>query len=103
MLGRVLTKHGYNVALASSGREALQKIATKTLDLIIMDLNLPDIGGLELDKLIRSRNPATKRIILTGMAPENNGGNREETPKILIKPLTAEELISAVEEILNGK
>ncbi len=81
----------------------MERIAAKAPDLAIVDLGLPDIDGLELNKLIRIRSPSTKRIVLTGLPPENNGENPEDTPRILVKPLTAEELISAVEETLNGE
>ena len=102
VLGRVLTKNGYDVILAINGREALAKLAVKAPDLIIIDLDLPDINGLELSKLIGVRCPATKRMILTGLPPEKNELDSEMTPHILVKPLTAEELIAAVKETLNG-
>ncbi len=54
-LGTSLTAHGYQVTGASSGREALDVLATETPDLIILDLGLPDMNGLDLVKLFRER------------------------------------------------
>lgn len=103
VLGRILTRKGYSVAFASSGREAIEKIAIKPPDLAIIDLNLQDMNGLELSRLMIIRSPKSKRIILTGMLPEQSAREKgsQEALRILVKPITSEELLAAIEQTLN--
>lgn len=101
VLARVLAKQGYCVDSATTGNEALEKIAARKPDLTIVDLDLPDINGLELCRLIGARCPRAKQIILTGLPPERNEVSTDCVPRILVKPMTAEELIAAVEKTLN--
>jgi DNA-binding response OmpR family regulator len=56
-----LRKSGYDVALASNGRTALEAIAQKTPDLVILDVMLPELSGTEVASRIRS-NPATASL-----------------------------------------
>jgi two-component system, OmpR family, KDP operon response regulator KdpE len=53
-LQRSLTAHGYEVFTASSGEEALEVIAHHRLDLMLLDLGLPGISGLEVSKRVRA-------------------------------------------------
>ncbi|MFA5112825.1 MAG: response regulator transcription factor [Candidatus Margulisiibacteriota bacterium] len=59
-----LTSEGYNVALAKTGREGLLLLANFRPDIVILDLGLPDLPGLEVMKKIRART-ATPVIVLT--------------------------------------
>jgi DNA-binding response OmpR family regulator len=56
-----LRKSGYDVALASNGRAALEAIAQKTPDLVILDVMLPELSGTEVASRIRS-NPSTASL-----------------------------------------
>ena len=51
---------------ASDGREAMQKLESFQPDLILMDIRLPDVSGLELTKAIKVKTPHVKVVILTG-------------------------------------
>jgi DNA-binding NtrC family response regulator len=101
-MNRILQKQGYDVNAAKSGKEAIDKVSAKFYDLAIIDLNLPDINGLDVYNIITARSPRTKKIILTGLPPEKRGGDTsdEETFDVLVKPLSAEELIQAVKNKL---
>ena len=89
-----------------SGKEALQFILTMPApDIILLDISLPDMNGLELCTLIRQHNKTTKIIGLTsanetGLITQllTRGGNG-----YLLKNMEREELITAVSEVLNGK
>jgi two-component system KDP operon response regulator KdpE len=64
-----LGAQGYRVLEASDGKTAMQELAN-TPDLIILDLGLPDIQGLELLREIRSRNDSTPIVVLSSRAEE---------------------------------
>jgi CheY-like chemotaxis protein len=55
MLSRRLARKGYAVATASGGRETLDAIAATPFDLLLLDVMMPDINGLEVLKSLRTR------------------------------------------------
>jgi len=61
LMTEVLSFNGYNVLSARDGKEALSKIKKERVDLIILDINLPDINGYDVFKLILN-NEKTKNI-----------------------------------------
>ena len=65
LLNILLTRAGFEVDFASSGREALKKTIADHYDAIMLDLILPDISGMEiLDKLAQRKPEAMRRIIV---------------------------------------
>ncbi len=67
-LERILDEESYDLYLASNGREALNLTKREDIDLILLDLNLPDIDGIELLKKIKDDFPHILVIIITGYA-----------------------------------
>lgn len=63
---RILTPEGYSVDGASNGREAMGKLGKNGFDLVITDLKMPDIDGIELIRWIRNSKPDTGIIVITG-------------------------------------
>jgi DNA-binding NtrC family response regulator len=92
----------YYVELVSSPSEALEKINDVKYDLIITDLMMPGIDGLELIKKIREIDPELKIIMMTGYATMKTAllAMREGASKYISKPFTREELITAVNAVL---
>lgn len=56
------------VAQASNGREALKMLETLDIDLVLTDVEMPDVGGLELCAAVRTRRPELKVVVLTTFA-----------------------------------
>jgi len=97
---KILIKKGYHVDQAVTKIEAIQKIEEKVYRLILLDLRIPGVKGLELLELIRDRRPESKVIIVTGYA---NIETAVETAKLgaidfLSKPFTPNEVRSATEK-----
>lgn len=65
-LGAMLTRAGYEVTTASSGAEAIALLDEQTFDLLIVDLKMPGIDGMQVVAAARTRHPDTAVIILTG-------------------------------------
>jgi len=61
-----LTRRGYDVVAASSGREAVEQFAQITPDVTLLDLRLPDMDGIEVLKRLRERNSSSGVVVLTG-------------------------------------
>lgn len=98
---------GYLQIAASlqSGKEALEYLKTQTPDIILLDINLPDIDGLQLCETIRKNNKQVKIIGLTSTNEAGiitqflaKGGNG-----YLLKNMEREELLTAIDEVMDNK
>jgi phosphate regulon transcriptional regulator PhoB len=100
-----LKKEGFHLATASDGEETLRKVRTGHLDLIILDLMLPGIHGMELCRILRN-NPRTAHvpiIMLTAKSEESDKVRGLETgaDDYMTKPFSPKELIARVKAILR--
>ena len=64
--GKVLAAEGYHVVSAANGREALERLKQEAVALVVSDLRLPDLDGLELLKLVREHRPEAEVVMITG-------------------------------------
>jgi DNA-binding NarL/FixJ family response regulator len=89
---------------ASSGEELLERIASSDTDIIIMDISIPDISGIELTKQISKKYPKIKVLILSMYTKDVFITNaiKAGAKGYLPKNTTREELIKAIFEIYNG-
>jgi CheY-like chemotaxis protein len=63
---QVLEGAGYRVVEASSGKEALRRLQERPFDLVITDILMPDMDGLELTKVLHHRFPDIKIVVISG-------------------------------------
>jgi two-component system chemotaxis response regulator CheY len=97
---------GFFVEEAGSGFEALKALPTRRFDLIITDINMPDINGLELISFVRS-NPAYNTIPLIIVSTEKSDEDKKRglalgASSYIIKPFSKEDLMTAVNGVLKG-
>jgi CheY-like chemotaxis protein len=104
---RLLEKQGHSVISAISGREAMEAIETQTFDLILMDVQMPDMNGFEATQAIREGERGTGNrvpiIALTAHAMEGDR-NRCLTAGMdgyVSKPITAQALLAAIDNALS--
>jgi two-component system, OmpR family, KDP operon response regulator KdpE len=97
-----LNEAGYNAKAVDCGEEALYEIAAKNPDLVLLDLVLPDIHGLEVLRRVRDSS-FTPMIILSGMAQDRDKirALEEGADDFMSKPFSAEELIARVTALLR--
>ncbi len=99
---RILEKAGHIVAIAENGKEALRILAEQTFDLILMDVQMPEMGGFEATALIRQKEELTGRHIpIIAMTAHAMAGDRERCldagmDDYLAKPLAASSLLEMV-------
>ncbi len=103
MIRRNLEFVGYKAYKASSAGEAFELLDKLSFDLVITDMKMPRISGLELVKYIRSNFRHIGIMMVTGYATIEGAVNAVQhgVDNYLAKPFTDEELISSVREILN--
>ena len=103
----ILRSYGYQVVLAGDGLEALEIYENngKEIDLVILDLLMPNLGGKETLVRLRELDPAPKVIICSGYGSRGNGLQQIITSRINMvhKPFKPEELVFAVRQTLDGK
>jgi CheY-like chemotaxis protein len=104
VLSQELTLLGYHVLAATSGEEAISKASDECPDLIIMDIRMPKMDGLEAVARIRN-NPKTRSIPIIAATGNALPGDREKCldsgcDDYLAKPFTHRELRAAIEKLL---
>ena len=97
---KILSKRDFHVDQAVTKAEALEKIEQKAYALVVLDLKIPEVNGLELLKAIRDRRPETMVIIITGYASIETAveASRMGAVDYLPKPFTPEEIRDAAEK-----
>jgi two-component system cell cycle response regulator DivK len=103
----VLEAEGYSVVKATTGWEALDQIKTGLPDLILMDIQLPDIDGMTLARIIRA-NEAARETVILAMTAFAMKGDREKIIKTgcndyISKPINVENFISKVRKYLDTR
>lgn len=97
----ILKGVGYNVDKAYTGQEALNKIKKRDYDLVLLDLNLPDMMGDEVAEEIEQNSKFTDIIFITGYSMLKESVKHEQNEKkILMKPINPEELVKVTKKKL---
>lgn len=104
VLKRFLSKHGYEVLEASSGRKALEILRSNDVDLILCDFKLDDMDGAEVLKAIKEINAAVPVIIITGYSNIKTAVEVMRLGAIdyVTKPLLPEEILLTIRKALEA-
>jgi two-component system, cell cycle sensor histidine kinase and response regulator CckA len=105
--GDVLRTLGYTVLIAEDGEHALQVMTDHDapIHLVISDINMPRMDGLEFVGMLRAAYPNMKALLVSGQGPQYLVDNRDRIPDgvhFLAKPVTMGELASRVRQILDA-
>lgn len=101
-----LTREGYRVVIASDGQKALQEALGRKVDLIVMDVSMPHVGGVEACHCLKAM-PKTSKIPVVLMVSKKDPEARalaERTHgsvRVLRKPFSDGELVSTVREVVK--
>jgi CheY-like chemotaxis protein len=102
MMAEVLKRAGHQVRVAVGGNEAIRAAATQAPDAILMDINLPDLGGFEAAKRIRTLMPRVKVIAISGLrVPPEMEGDMLIFEDRLMKPIHPDQLLSKLDELFG--
>ncbi len=102
---KLLSKKGYEVFTASSGAEALEKLKKQNIHVVILDVKMPEMDGMETLKKIKKHFPLVEVIMLTGHATVESAvdGLRSGAIDYLMKPADIKELIEKSEEAFEKR
>jgi signal transduction histidine kinase/CheY-like chemotaxis protein len=101
----ILGKRGHEVVIASNGREALALFDSREFDVILMDVQMPDLDGFETTAQIRQREAQTgRRVPIVAMTAHAMKGDRERClaagmDDYLCKPLDAKQLLALIDAL----
>ena len=104
-LERTLTREGYRVLLASDGRAALERLQGGAVDLIVTDLKMPGLTGLELLRAAKAIAPDVDVILLTafGTVEEAVKAMKDGAYDFLTKPFRREQLLKLIDKALERR
>jgi DNA-binding response OmpR family regulator len=98
-----LNSLGYQVDPAENGAEALNLLGRREYDLVITDLVMPGMTGLEVAASVRRGNAGTPIIVISGsVTPEDEAQIRDQRLRFLAKPLRFRDFAAAIHLALDG-
>jgi two-component system, NtrC family, response regulator HydG len=101
----ILTGKGYRVSIATDGSDAIKKVSENIYDILLLDMKLPPLNGLEVYLNIRSLNPKVVVIIFSGYSKEMvdmiDSIKKEGAYTLLEKPINIDNLLTLLERIEN--
>lgn len=102
-LANQIEQEGYDIATAACGKEGLQKFEEAHFDLLLLDLALPDMSGLDILKRVKLSRPETAVIIITGYGDMSTAIDalRHGADEYLLKPCNRDELLHHIFQCLQ--
>ncbi len=106
---RLLEKHGHTVVVVENGRQALEVLERETVDLVLMDVQMPEMDGLEATAAIREKEKKTgNHLPIIALTAHAMKGDREKclaagTDDYLTKPIRTADLFAAIDRLRNAK
>ncbi len=97
----VLDSLGYKVSAVATGKEGLDAAAAESPDIVIVDVRLPDINGLDVVDRLKETNPAIQCIVMTAYSRDLPAGiSLDGEEGYFAKPVDLEKMLSAIKERL---
>ena len=104
MVAFTLKSAGYEVLEAADGAEALNLLKTRSVDLVLSDINMPNLNGIELTRQLRHQ-PRFQRTPIILLTTESDPGKKAEGRAAgatgwIIKPFNQEQLLAVIAKVL---
>jgi two-component system response regulator HydG len=102
---RILQKSGYEIDVAETGKEAVEKAENHRYDFALVDIRLPDMDGTDLLAKLKRQLQSTVKIMITGFPSLETGVKAldEGADAYLVKPVKPQELLMLLEEKLKNR
>lgn len=107
VFGKMLAPFQHHVTQASNGQEALDKVSSEPFDIVLMDVDMPVMNGVEATKRIRALSGPESDVIILGLTAHGMDSQRDRFIEagmndVLIKPIGIEELVTTVERLTSS-
>jgi two-component system response regulator ResD len=101
-MAAVIGQDGYSTVQAQNGMEAVELAENDRFDLLLTDLEMPGISGLELIRVVNERGLVRRSLIVTGRSSAEDMPGYAASVPLLAKPFTPGELLTTIEAVLNS-
>jgi len=103
VLSKELSENGYVVLTAANGREAINLVEDEKIDLVLLDIKMPELDGFEVLKYIKRKFPLVKVIMLTAYADLKNAMKSKKlgADDFASKPFDLADLFSTIDRVLQ--
>ena len=103
MIKDILTKNGYNVACEENGLKAIEKFNETKPDLVLMDITMPEMDGIQALKKIKELDPAANVIMCSAMGQQAMviEAIQSGAKDFIVKPFQAERVLEAVKKVVG--
>ncbi len=105
LMAEVLASSGYEVLSAATGQEGLKTLSESSVDVVVTDVGMPGMGGLEVAKAAKAIAPTVPVVIVTGWAEREDiaSARGKHVDAILIKPVDPDALTQTVSDVTRGR
>lgn len=102
-LSEILKGAGYYIAEAPSGKEAIEKIASKDFDIALLDLMMPKMSGIDVLKEIKKIKPKIRVIMITAFATVENAVDaiKKGASDYIAKPFRIDDLLTTIRRVIE--
>jgi two-component system, OmpR family, response regulator len=103
LMSEVLEAAGYEVVSAANGTEGLRHLSERSVDVLVTDVGMPGMGGLELARASKEIAPNVPVVVVTGYAEREDiaSARGKLVDAVLVKPVEPDALTSAVEAVVR--
>jgi len=99
----ILSEKGHTVERQLSGKSGLEALESEQYDVVLLDMMLPDMDGMNVLKMIKKERPEVCIIVMTGYSTVSNAVKAMKLGALdfLAKPFTDDELVAAIERVCS--
>jgi len=99
----ILPYHGYQVVTAQNGKQALNRLSSENLDLLLVDLELPDMSGMDIVRTVQEGDGEIPIVLMTAYGSESIAVEafRQGVRDYIIKPFSTEQVLGVIERTLT--
>jgi two-component system, cell cycle response regulator CpdR len=101
-LVRALERAGYHVTSFANGREAFERLRREPFTLLLTDIVMPQMDGIELARRAAELDPDLKIMFITGFAAVTLNSEAPKDARVLSKPFHLKDLVREVDQLLEG-
>ncbi len=104
LMAEVLTASGCDVLAAASGQDGLRTLSEHSVDVVVTDVGMPGMGGLEMARAAKEIAPSVPVVVVTGWAERDDitRARGKDVDAVLIKPVDPDALTQAVADVARG-
>jgi CheY-like chemotaxis protein len=106
LMAEVLASSGYEVVSTATGQEGLRTLSERSVDVVVTDVGMPGMGGLEMARAAKAIAPRVPVVVVTGWADREDlasARGRRDVDAVLLKPVDPDALAKAVSDVARGR